>query len=41
METAGGHHWVAKRIPDDCYAVVPNQISIQDINFNSSLKLIY
>lgn len=41
METAGGHHWVAKRIPDDCYAVVPNQISIQDINFDDHKNYMY
>ena len=25
MEIATGHHWVAVRIPDDCYAVAANQ----------------
>lgn len=34
METAGGHQWVAQRIPDDCYAVVANQLSIQEIDFD-------
>ncbi|QBP18356.1 C69 family dipeptidase [Acetilactobacillus jinshanensis] len=34
METAGGHHWVAVRIPDDSYAIAPNQINIQDIDFH-------
>ncbi|MFD1317385.1 C69 family dipeptidase [Loigolactobacillus zhaoyuanensis] len=33
METATGHHWVAQRIPDDAYAVVANQLSIQTIDF--------
>lgn len=36
METATGHHWVAQRIPDDSYAVVANQLAIQEINFNDS-----
>ena len=28
LETIGGHHWIAKRVPDDRYAVVPNQLGI-------------
>ncbi|WP_172189644.1 C69 family dipeptidase [Lentilactobacillus kribbianus] len=34
METAGGHQWVAQQIPDDGYAVIANQLAIQEINFN-------
>lgn len=34
MEIATGHHWVAVRIPDDCYAVAANQIAIEKIDFN-------
>lgn len=34
MEIATGHHWVAVRIPDDCYAVAANQIAIEQIDFN-------
>jgi len=34
MELATGHHWVAIRIPDDCYVVAANQIGIEDIKFN-------
>ncbi|MGF7436508.1 C69 family dipeptidase [Lentilactobacillus senioris] len=33
METAGGHQWVSQRIPDDSYAVVSNQLAIQNIDF--------
>ncbi len=28
LETIGGHHWIAARVPDDCYAVIPNQLGI-------------
>lgn len=34
METAGGHQWVAQRIPDDGYAVIANQMAIQTIDFD-------
>lgn len=32
METGAGHYWVAQRIPDDAYAVVANQLAIQEID---------
>ncbi|XIF20056.1 MAG: C69 family dipeptidase [Acetilactobacillus jinshanensis] len=41
METAGGHHWVAVRIPDDSYAIAPNQINIQKINFSDHQNFMY
>ena len=28
METVGGHHWIARRVPDDCYVTMPNQLGI-------------
>ena len=28
METIGGHHWIARRVPDDRYVVMPNQSGI-------------
>ena len=28
METIGGHHWIARRVPDDCYVTMPNQLGI-------------
>ncbi|UQS86622.1 C69 family dipeptidase [Nicoliella spurrieriana] len=34
MDTGSGHHWVAIKIPDDCYAVVSNQMAVQKIDFN-------
>lgn len=34
LETGAGHYWVAQRIPDDAYAVVANQLAIQEVDFN-------
>ena len=34
MEIVTGHHWVAQRIPDDCYALTGNRIAIQEVNFD-------
>ena len=28
LETIGGHHWMARRVPDDVYVVMPNQLGI-------------
>lgn len=28
LETVGGHHWIAKRVPDDAYVTMPNQLGI-------------
>ncbi|MDO4296227.1 MAG: C69 family dipeptidase [bacterium] len=28
LETIGGHHWIAKRVPDEAYVVMPNQFGI-------------
>ena len=35
MEIPCGHYWVAQRIPDDCYAVAPNQVCIETIDFSN------
>lgn len=35
METIGGHHWAAKKVPDDCYVAAPNWFNITDFDFNS------
>ena len=28
LETVGGHHWIARRVPDTCYVAMPNQLGI-------------
>lgn len=28
LETVGGHHWIARRVPDECYVTMPNQLGI-------------
>lgn len=33
FESIGGHHWMAKRVPDDCYVVMPNQLGIDSFDF--------
>ncbi|KLD42566.1 C69 family dipeptidase [Lactiplantibacillus plantarum] len=41
METGAGHYWVAQRIPDDAYAVVANQLAIQEIDFSDHDNYLY
>ncbi len=28
LETVGGHHWIARRVPDNAYVTMPNQLGI-------------
>lgn len=37
METIGGHHWMARRVPDDAYAVIPNQLGLDQLDFDDAL----
>lgn len=37
METIGGHHWMARRVPDDVYVVMPNQLGIDRFDFSDAL----
>ena len=36
VETIGGHHWIARRVPDDCYATIPNQLGIDDFDLKDA-----
>ena len=37
METIGGHHWMARRVPDDCYVVMPNQLGLDSFDLEDAL----
>lgn len=34
LETIGGHHWVAIRIPDEAYVIAPNRLNIDFFDFD-------
>ena len=40
MEIGSGHHYVARRIPDDSYAVVANQLAIEEVDFDDNTNFI-
>lgn len=37
FESVGGHHWIASRLPDNCYAVLPNSFSEDNFDLNDAL----
>ena len=36
LETIGGHHWMAKRVPDDAVVVMPNQFGMDSFDLNDA-----
>lgn len=36
METIGGHHWIAKRVPDDRVVIMPNQFGLDMFDFDDA-----
>lgn len=36
LESVGGHHWLAVRVPDDAYVVMPNQFGIDRFDFDDA-----
>lgn len=38
LETIGGHHWIARRVPDDMYVVMPNQQGIDAFDLEDALS---
>ena len=37
METIGGHHWMAKRVPDDRVVIMPNQFGMDSFDLEDAL----
>ena len=37
METIGGHHWIAKRVPDDVVVMNPNQFGMDSFDLDDAL----
>lgn len=38
LETIGGHHWIARRVPDDVYVVMPNQLGLDQFDLEDALS---
>ena len=38
LETIGGHHWIARRVPDEAYVVMPNQFGIDAFDLEDALN---
>ena len=36
LETIGGHHWMAKRVPDDRVVIMPNQFGMDSFDFDDA-----
>ena len=37
LETIGGHHWIARRVPDEAYVVMPNWFGIDDFDLEDAM----
>ena len=38
LETIGGHHWIARRVPDEAYVVMPNQLGLDQFDLDDALN---
>ena len=38
LETVGGHHWIARRVPDDCYVIMPNQLGLDNFDLEDAFS---
>ena len=36
METIGGHHWIARRVPEDRVVIMPNQFGMDEFDFDDA-----
>ncbi len=39
LETIGGHHWIARRVPDDCYVAAPNSFGIDTFDLEDAFSV--
>ena len=39
LETIGGHHWMARKVPDEAYVVMPNQLGIDKFDLEKACLL--
>lgn len=37
IESVGGHHWIARRVPDDAYVAQPNRLGIDKLDLRDAL----
>ncbi len=37
METIGGHHWIARRVPDDACVIAPNQFGMDAFDMDDAM----
>lgn len=37
LETIGGHHWIARKVPDDVYVVMPNQFDMDEFDLADAI----
>ena len=37
IESVGGHHWIARRVPDDCFVAQPNRLGIDKLDLRDAL----
>ena len=37
IESVGGHHWIARRVPDEAYVTMPNQLGIDDFDLDDAM----
>ena len=37
LETIGGHHFIAKKVPDDSYVIMPNQLGLDSFDLEDAL----
>lgn len=38
LETIGGHHWIARKVPDDVYVMMPNQFGMDQFDLEDAFQ---